>query len=131
VAETHWPPPARLRILGRGEDYEELEPLGDPLALAPLGWAYEKLGRVAEAEKVLLACYEMRLHDEVVNDLGNLYSEQGKLDQAEALYRQALADGDESVLLNLGNVVAEQGDSPRIWRRRASTGTGTGTKPIC
>jgi Tfp pilus assembly protein PilF len=54
-----------------------------------------------------------------VNNLGNLYADQGKLDQAEAMYERALAGREQalgpehtwtlSTVNNLGNLYADQG----------------------
>jgi tetratricopeptide (TPR) repeat protein len=98
---------------------------GDPRALIPLGWAYRKLGRFEEAEQAYLSAYDMRLDEEAVYYLATTYSDQGKLDQAEATYRRALADGDKSVLLNLGDIVALRGDSHQaisLYRQAIAAG---------
>ncbi|AGM07137.1 tetratricopeptide repeat protein [Amycolatopsis keratiniphila] len=102
---------------------------GDPRALVSLGWAYKMTGHLPEAEAAFRAAHDMDLDEETVLYLGNLLQELGRLDEAAALYEQALRAGNDAVLVNLGNVRSEQGrphEAIAFYREAIASGDNDG-----
>ena len=93
--------------------------------------AYVDLGHLLlersdpSAEAVLRTAVE-RVGGWVLNDLGDLLVKTGRRPEAERLYRDALQQGNDTVLLKLGNLLAEReetrGEAAKMYRRAIRAG---------
>ena len=78
----------------------ELSP-GDPFITDSLGWVEYRLGHLDEAARLLSEAYKARPDAEIAAHLGEVLWQQGKHDDARALWRQALQkDANNETLQN-------------------------------
>ena len=80
------------------EQAYQLDPQ-DPAILDSLGWVNFRLGRHAEAERLLRQAYERFPDHEVGAHLGEVLWHNGKQDEARAVWKKALRDKPDSTLL--------------------------------
>lgn len=65
--------------------------------LDSLGWAYFKMGKLADAEKYLTKAAKInKTSSELREHLGDLYYKQGRIEQAKVVWQQALAIATEA-----------------------------------
>jgi len=65
-----------------------------------MGWVAYRLGRLSEAEEFLRKAWDMEKNPEIAAHLGEVLWQQGKHDQARAIWAEATASDDSNQVLN-------------------------------